>query len=469
MSLFLWTIDPHGDNIHATLNASKLQKYLVDQNPYERATSPHRAAITNIYRCADDKFFQTHGSLNPDPMLNVLGLPRTMDTDPGQEAWRPFQESVSKFTSVGLLKATEEARQAGHVCNSFDEYCKSEHGRENAHVGLFEIHRVENSNHQPSWWPSASQTSASKPLAGLKVVDLTRIIAAPTVTRGLAELGASVMRVISPDIPDFVGLHIDLNWGKWNTYLDLKSNEGREQLRNLIRDADVVVNGYRPGALDKHGFSEKDILDIVAERDRGIIVVRENCYGWYGPFSHRSGWQNTSDACVGVSHGYGKALGLKDDEPVVTICPNSDYCTGLAGVIAILCAIMQRGESGASYKLDLALTYYNQWLIQSCGEYPAKVLEAMWQKYGRLPFRAHQPMEVITPVAMKLMEERSDSFRDEFFETRRSRILGVDIRCVKPAIRFPHGEVDLGFTVGTRGNGRDAPRWPEDLTTEVVV
>lgn len=469
MSLFLWTIDPNGDEINATLSASKLQKYLVDHDPFERATTPHRASTTNIYKCADGRFFQTHGSLNPNPMLKALGLPMKLEIASGREAWTPFQESISKFTSSELLDAVERTQQAGHVCNSFEEYSKSEHGQANAHVGLFEILRVENKNHQPTWWPPARYTSPSRPLTGLKVVDLTRIIAAPTVTRGLAELGASVMRVIGPTVPDFVGLHIDLNWGKWNSYIDLTTKHGREQLRDLIKDADVVVNGYRPGVLDKYGFSQDDIIALVTDRPRGIISVRENCYGWHGPYSHRSGWQNTSDACVGISHGYGKAIGLKDDEPIVTLCPNSDYCTGLAGVAAILSAIIQRGELGGSYKVDIALTYYNQWLVRSCGEYPPEVWQQMWEKYDKFQFRAHQPMEITTPVIMKLMKERSNSFGDEFFHVQRSKILGVDIRCVKPAIRYPHGEVELGFTVGTRGNGTDAPRWPEDLTTEVVT
>lgn len=469
MSLFLWTIDPEGEKINATLSAKKLQKYLVDHDPYERASTPHRSSTTNIYRCADGKFFQTHGSLNPDPVLKILALPRYQELNPvGQEAWIPFQESVSKFAAPELLIATDRAGQAGHTCNTFDEYSRSEHGRANAQIGLFEIFRVANKNHQPAWWPTSNHTAPPRPLAGLKVVDLTRIIAAPTVTRGLAELGASVMRVMGPDVPDFVGLHIDLNWGKWNTYIDITSEHGRGQLRNLIKDADVVINGYRPGVLDKYGFSQDDIIAIVADRPRGIISVRENCYGWYGPFSHRSGWQNTSDACVGVSHGYGKAIGLREDEPIVTPCPNSDYCTGLAGVAAILSAILQRGELGGSYKVDIALTYYNQWLLRSCGEYPPEVWQKLWDKYDRFQFRANQPMEVITPEIMQLMEKREDSFRDEFFCVQRSKALNVDIRCVKPVIQYPHGEVELGFTVGTRGNGKDAPRWPEDLTTEVV-
>ena len=140
-------------------------------------------------------------------------------------------------------------------------------------------------------------SSPQRPLAGLKVVDLTRVIAAPTITRSLAEMGASVMRVTSPNVTDHSALHQDLSWGKWNCHLDLKKNpDDRQKLAELIKDADVVVEGYRPGAMARNGFSRDDIFELVKDRDRGIIHVRENCYGWNGPWQHRSGWQQISDA-----------------------------------------------------------------------------------------------------------------------------------------------------------------------------
>ena len=469
MSLFLWTIDPKGDAIPAFAKASKLQKFVRDQDLYRRATTPHRAATSGIYKCADGKFFQTHGSLNPDPVLDLLGLPHDSDAGTAQEARQAFQEKIGRIHSADLLEATEKARQAGHRCDSFDEYIASEHGQANSHVGLFELKHIPNEAQPPAWWPPSEQTSPSRPLSGLKVVDLTRIIAGPSVTRGLAELGASVMRVVSPNVPDWTNLHIDLNWGKWNTYIDLTTEPGRQALRDLVQDADVVVNGYRPGVLDKYGFSEQDMMRIAATRPRGLIYVRENCYGWHGPYKHRSGWQPTSDACTGISHGYGQALGLEDDEPVTALFPNSDYSTGIVGVAATLSALIHRADTGGSYTIDLALSYYNQWLVRSCGAYPKRIWDAMWDDYGRFQFRAADSMESSAPVVMKLMaEEHRDCFKDEFFEDRGSGILGVDIRCVKPVIQYPHGEVKLGFNVGTRGNGRDAPWWPSDLMTEVV-
>jgi crotonobetainyl-CoA:carnitine CoA-transferase CaiB-like acyl-CoA transferase len=91
-------------------------------------------------------------------------------------------------------------------------------------------------------------------------------------------------------------LHIDLGWGKWEAELDLREEGDQEKLRALVREADVVVHRYRPGVLDKYGFSQAGLLDLCKDRERGLIVVRENCYGWHGPWVYRSGWQQISDA-----------------------------------------------------------------------------------------------------------------------------------------------------------------------------
>ena len=210
------------------------------------------------------------------------------------------QGAVSKHDSASLDKLmNDKYKQAGTIAYTVEEFQQSEHGKANAHVGLYEIKKVEGSSQPATWWPEQSSmpSSPQRPLAGLKVVDLTRIIAAPTITRSLAEMGASVMRITSDTVTDMSGLHLDLNWGKWNANLDLKNNaDDRRKLKDLILDADVVVEGYRPGAMARNGFGRDDIFELVKERKRGIIHVRENCYGWNGPWVGRSGWQQISDA-----------------------------------------------------------------------------------------------------------------------------------------------------------------------------
>ncbi len=177
-----------------------------------------------------------------------------------------------------------------------EEYLASEHARVNADRQLWNVHDVPNPNQEPCWWPSSPETSPSRPLAGLKIVDFSRIIAAPTLTRGLAEYGASIMRITSSHLPDMGFLHPDMGWGKWNTALDLRQPADIEKAKELILEADVVVYGYRPEVLSKYGLGSDDVLELCRSRTRGLIVARLDCYGWVGPWAHRSGWQQISDA-----------------------------------------------------------------------------------------------------------------------------------------------------------------------------
>ena len=291
--------------------------------------------------------------MNPEPTQESVGLPHDMDLAESEDPWKPYEEKLASIESDEMQRlASDVYKQAGTICWTTEEFKNSEHGKANAHVGLYEIHDVKNQKQPACWWPNSSETGVKRPLAGLKVVDLTRVIAAPALTRGLAELGASVMRVTAEHVTDMSMLHVDLSWGKWNSHLDFRNEEDREKLRALVREADVVVQGYRPGVLEKYGFSPEGLLDLTKDRERGLIVVRENCYGWYGPWSYRSGWQQISDACCGVSMEFGRAMG--NDEPVTPVFPNSDFCTGTSGVIAVLNAIIRRGTEGGSYKVDVS-------------------------------------------------------------------------------------------------------------------
>lgn len=322
-STLLWTIDPvdGGENIspNSLREANKnLFKYFPNCDKHRMNASTHRNLATNIYKCADGRYFQSHGSLNPTPTLLNVGLPEEANEDAGKDAnvydhaVKPFHEAFGNIDSESLQRITDETRQAGTICYTAEEFLNSEHGRANAHVGLWEIRETANELQRPCWWETpVSQSGISRPLAGIKVVDLTRIIAGPSITRSLAELGASVMRCTAPHLPDVVALQADLNWGKWNCSIDLREESDRDKLKLLIQEADVVVQGYRPGVLDKYGFGEDDILKMTEQRSKGIIYVRENSYGWHGPWKDRSGWQQVADAVSFLTHPFFFFFGVK--------------------------------------------------------------------------------------------------------------------------------------------------------------
>ncbi|KAI0967716.1 CoA-transferase family III domain-containing protein [Xylaria arbuscula] len=432
----------------------------------------HRMLATNIYKTKDGRFYHVHGSMNPEPSLTALGLPLFGNADEAYDSVvETIQAKVSQLDAAEIDELmNEQYKQAGTIAWTSEEYFASEHGQASGRIGLYELSKI---GSQPaSWWPASDSypPSPKRPLAGLKVVDLCRVIAGPAITRGLAEMGASVMRITSPLITDLSPLHQDMNWGKWNAELHLKDEADKEKLRALIREADVVVDGYRPGVMERLGFGRQAIFDLVKDRERGIIHVRENCYGWHGPWSHRSGWQQISDACCGVSHAYSKAMGNDGVEAVTPVFPNSDFCTGVAGSTGVLDALIKRAEDGGSYAVDVSLNYYSQWLVRSCGTYSDEVWQELWQRHGSPAFRHYHSMIYLIPAMMKLLKQYDSEtlFNPDFFQPEVAQNLGVTFIRPKPVAQFENG-VELKYHVGTRGNGVDQPVWPKDLTVEVVT
>ncbi|TLD14458.1 hypothetical protein PspLS_11222 [Pyricularia sp. CBS 133598] len=455
MSFALWVLDPAGVNINAgTIRTAEGRAQLARYFPsWERrftrseAGNRYRTAVTNIYATKDDRYFHLHGSLDPEPMLDALGLPKAMECETANASRQPFQEAVGRLTANEMQTLVDKCRQAGTTCLTKEEYMSSQHGQANAHIGLFEIISHPNVTQPRTWWPGGGD--ARRPLAGLKVVELSRVIAAPVIGRSLAEFGASVMRITARHLPDTSGLHLDTNHGKWNACLDLRQEEDREALRELIYDADVFIQGYRPGVFDKYGFGEQHVLDLCRNRkDRGgIIYVAENCYGWHGPWVDRPGWQQISDASCGTSYEFGRALGR--DEPVTPIFPNSDYSTGVAGFAGVLTALLRRAEEGGSFTVRVALNYYSRWLLSSVGGYPQHVWEDLRRRSGVPQFEHHQSMEQTIPIVFPWLLRCGIITKPDFYTEYYAKNLGKTVRIVAPVLRYPGGEVEPGFQSGT--------------------
>ncbi|KAJ7099694.1 alpha-methylacyl-CoA racemase [Mycena epipterygia] len=474
MGALLTRVDPDGANAQIP---PALNKFIKDKDYHKALGSEHRRNATNFYRAKDGRYIYIHGGMNPDTTLTALGLPLESDIR-GIESIKLFQDAVAQFDPVTLEKRMlEEFKQAVSVACTTEQYKSSKQGEANAHVGLFEVHNIPDPVQKPGWWADSPSfpPRPQRPLAGLKVVDLTRVIASPALTRNLAEYGASVMRVTAGHVCDYSALHAELNWGKWNCELDLRNQLDRERLKALILDADVVVDGYRPYVLERYGFGKDDILKFIkdARRDRGIVYVRVNCFGWNGPWANRPGWQQISDASTGIAMSFAKAMGLQNGEAVIPLFPTADYCSGLSGSSGVLQALIERSEKGGSYVVDVALNYFNSWLVDCCGEYPVEVWDNIRKLHDYPVFLPDQNLPGISIRCIQLLMKNVPGciIQPNWLEDRQSDALGVQIRTVKPISEWIDdvGGTRPGFNVGTRGNGVDAPRWPENLLQEVVV
>jgi len=190
-----------------------------------------------------------------------------------------------------------------------------------------------------------------RPLSGIKVLDLTRIIAGPVATRFLAAFGAFVLRIDPPGW-DEIGNIPEMTPGKHCAGLDLKTPKGKHELAKLIAEADVLVHGYRADALECLGFGEAERRDL----NPGLIDVGLNAFGWTGPWRDRRGFDSLVQMSSGIAEA-GMRLSYTDKPRPLTV-QALDHATGYCVAAAILNALSHRRETGqvASARLSLAAT-----------------------------------------------------------------------------------------------------------------
>ncbi|MFI1971249.1 hypothetical protein BLA24_32655 [Streptomyces cinnamoneus] len=198
--------------------------------------------------------------------------------------------------------------------------------------------------------------SGALPAGGLRVLDLTRVLAGPVATRTLALLGADVLRVDTPALPESQDLHDDTGLGKRSTVLDLARRADRAAFEELLAGADVVVTGYRPGALDRHGLSPQ----ALAERRPGLVVGQVSAWGTYGPWGDRRGFDSLVQAACGIA-----ATEAGDDaRPGALPAQALDHGTGYLLAAAVLRALTRQRTEGGTHLARLALAQTAAWLAR---------------------------------------------------------------------------------------------------------
>jgi crotonobetainyl-CoA:carnitine CoA-transferase CaiB-like acyl-CoA transferase len=190
------------------------------------------------------------------------------------------------------------------------------------------------------------------PAAGLRVLDLTRVLAGPVATRTLALLGADVLRLDPPRLPELPDQHADTGFGKRSATLDLRAD--RRAFEELLSTADVVVTGYRPGALDRFGLSPR----VLAERRPGVVVAQVSAWGAYGPWSERRGFDSLVQVAAGIAATEGSM-----EQPGALPAQALDHGTGYLLAAAVLRALTEQSQEGGSRLVRLALARTAQWLV----------------------------------------------------------------------------------------------------------
>jgi len=333
-----------------------------------------RLPLIAQYECADGRWVQLHGNYEAKwsrIILEATGHPELVaeaeqlvregrPTDESNRLWR------DRFASFMRLRPAEEweeiinaAGGACAVCRPIEEWLALEHPPA---AGLIaEVTNGSRSTIQPglavdlaAHSPGPAQPSSRRanpalgsasgeqgPLSGVKVLDLSILIAGPAGGRALAELGADVIKIDDPHrIPSEASWE-DLTRGKRSILLDLKREEGRRIFWELAESADVVLTNQRPGRLEALGLG----FDAVARRCPAIIYQSMNTYGYDGPWSDRAGWEQLIQASCGIQ----VRRGGRDGKPAVITPWVSDYGAGMLAAFAITLALRERRRTGSAY------------------------------------------------------------------------------------------------------------------------
>jgi hypothetical protein len=299
------------------------------------------APISRFWR-ARDGWVRTHGnfSWHRDALLAVLDC----DDDPDAVA-----AAISGRTALDLETAVMAAGGVTAAVRTIDEWDAHPQGRAVAGEPLVSNRVVPGAAPRP-------RAACELVAGGVRVLDLTRVIAGPVCTRYLAAVGADVVRVDPPDHRDAIrpGSAADTLYGKRSAFVDLATPSGREVLEELLDGADVVVCGYRPGALDRFGF---DADELVA-RHPGLVVVVLNAWGHHGPWAARRGFDSVVQAPTGI----GMLQSVDAETPGALPFQLLDHGTGYLAAAAALDGLRRQATEGGTHVRGLSLARTARWL-----------------------------------------------------------------------------------------------------------
>ncbi|GAA1685986.1 CoA transferase [Streptomyces yatensis] len=306
------------------------------------------APLSGFWRAADG-WVRTHANYphHRARLLAALGLPGDSGPDELAAALaarpaRAIQETV--YAGGGLAVAVAEPGESEIPLDG---------------LPLVESQRIGEGAPRPL-------LAAPLPASGVRVLDLTRVIAGPVATRTLALLGADVLRIDSPGLPEDPDAHADTGFGKRSAALDLGAPEGRRTFEALLADADVVVTGYRPGALDRFGLAP----DALLERHPGLIVAQLCAWGWSGPWVGRRGFDSLVQAGTGIAAIEADADADAGGHPGVLPAQALDHGTGYLLAAGVLRGLTERGEVGGGRHLRFSLAGTASWLLHGIAPVP---------------------------------------------------------------------------------------------------
>ncbi|MCI0800498.1 MAG: CoA transferase [Chloroflexi bacterium] len=324
--------------------------------------STERNPVMGVYPAKDGRWSYLHCNF-PNHRAAALGV---LGVAEDREA---VTKAVAKWDALELEKAIIEAKGAGGMVRTMEEWAQHPQAAAIASLPLLEIVKIGDS-------PPENLPVGSRPLSGVRVLDLTRVLAGPTCARSLAEHGADVMKITGAHLPNLGYQEYDTGHGKLNAQLDLREDKDLETLRGLVRQTDMFSQGYRPGTLGGRGLSPEEL----AELRPGIVYISLSAFSHVGPWASRRGFDTVVQTVSGITSRQGDLFPGATPGPQFYPVSAIDYLTGYLMAFGGMVALKRRTEEGGSWLVRISLAQVGRWLL-SHGEIPEAELKDVPEEF----------------------------------------------------------------------------------------
>jgi len=328
--------DIHVD-IRAAAAAMRSARYLrIDGQAPKEIWDP----LSGFYPARDGRWVSIHCNFanHREAEMKVLG-------NPGDRA--AAEQASRGWEGLALEEAIHAAKGCAGLARTAEEWAKHPHSAAVAAQPLLEIVKIGESKPEPL-------PAGKRPLSGVRVLDLTRVLAGPTCARTLAEHGADVLKIAGPHLPDSGSSEFDTGIGKLQAFLDLRIEKDKEKLSSLLESGDVFSQSFRPGTLAARGFSPEE----AARLRPGIVYVTLSAWGTAGPWKDRRGFDSIVQTVSGMAY-------RQSGEAKPKLLPVSviDYVSGYLMACGAMVALARRAAEGGSWLVRVSLARTGKWIV----------------------------------------------------------------------------------------------------------
>ncbi len=325
--------------------------------------SARRNSIMGVYPTKDGRWSYLHCNFpnHRAAALSVLGVPEDRDA---------VAKAVLTWNAQDLEEAIIAAKGAGGMVRTAAEWATHPQAAAIAALPLMEVIKIGEAPPEPL-------PPGNRPLSGVRVLDLTRVLAGPTCARTLAEHGADVLKITGAHLPNLGYQEWDTGHGKLSAQLDLRQPADVATLRGLVKDADVFSQGYRPGSLGGRGLSPEELAALRP----GLVYVSLCAFGHEGPWASRRGFDTVVQTVSGITSRQAEVVPASTPGPQFYPVSAIDYCTGYLMAFGAMVALGRRAREGGSWMVRISLAQVGKWIVD-LGEVPEAAARAAPEEFS---------------------------------------------------------------------------------------